>query len=321
MPGSREHGSKVTGVVLMAACAVLLGISHALTRKILVQSVEPLVAVTLRNLVSASVVLFTGALARRMIGRPRRYLTFDRWTWLAVSGKSLSSIFYFYALSGLTATAGILLYRLNPMYTLIFALALVPLAVRKQLSLGMLTLGTILSVAGATMGAWDLHGASGGSEASVNAGVFFMLLAGPCFSLFLVSWEKHRASAVGEADFAARQGYLAQIEFLALLPLLAGAVVVSWLHGWSVTSWAQWGELAILGTITGGIGVLYFEAVKRIGALLASVIVGLEVHVTILCERLWLGEPMTLPAALGGLLVLAGAALVARENQMLIRNL
>jgi drug/metabolite transporter (DMT)-like permease len=292
-----------------------------LSRKILVQSVEPLVAVTLRNLISAIFVLSTGAIGRRVIGRPRRHLTFDRWTWLAVAGKSLSGIFYFYALSGLTATAGILLYRLNPIYTLIFALALVPMAVRKQLSLGMLTLGTVVSVAGAAMGAWDLHGAGGKPGEAVNAGVTFMLLAGPCFSLFLVSWEKHRASAVGEADFAARQGYLAQIEFLALLPLLAGAGVISWLHGWTVTSWAQAGDLAILGTITGGIGVLYFESVKRIGALLASVIVGLEVHVTILCERLWLGEPMTLPPVLGGLLVLAGAAVVARENQMLIRNL
>ena len=306
----------------MGACAVLLGISHALTRKILVESVEPMVAVTVRNVISAVIILGIGGIGRRIAGRPRRYLTFDRWTWLAVVGKSLSGIFYFYALSGLTATAGILLYRLNPVYSLALTLALVPLAVRRQVALGPLALGTILSVAGAAMGAWHLRGAAAsGDGTGANAGILFMLLAGPCFSLFIVSWEKHRASAIGNTDFAARQGYLAQIELLAIVPLLLGAIVVTVLHGWTVTSWAQAGQLGILGMISGVIGVLYFESVKRIGALLASVIVGLEVHVTIVCERLWLGEPMSSLAILGGVLVLAGAALVAKENQVLIRNL
>jgi drug/metabolite transporter (DMT)-like permease len=322
MSEAREQGRRGAGLVLMGFCALLLGVSHALTRKVLVQCVEPLVAVTLRNFISAVIVLATAGLARRLSGNPRRYLTYDRWTWMAVAGKALSGIFYFYAMSGLTATAGILLYRLNPIYTLILAFALVPLAVRKQLSVGLLTLGAVLSVAGAVMGAFDLHGAAAGATAGAGkSGVLFMLLAGPCFSLFLVSSEKHRASAVGEADFAARQGYVAQIELLALIPVLAGAVAVTWLHGWTVTTWAQAGELGILGAIAGGIGILYFEAVKRIGALLASVIVGLEVHVTILCEWFWLGEPVSAWAVWGGVLVLAGVALVARENQVLIRNL
>lgn len=308
-------------MVLMGGCALLLGISHALTRKVLVQSVEPLLAVTLRNVVSAVIVLGIGVGARRITGRARRFLSYDRWTWLAVAGKSLSGIFYFYALSGLSATVGILLYRLNPVYTLLFALGLVPAAVRRELSLGALVLGTMLSVGGATLGAWKLHGLNGDVGSGVNAGVLFMLLAGPCFSLFIVSWEKHRASALGETDFAARQGYLAQIEFLALLPLLVGVGFLMWRHGWELPGGRPLGELVLLGAISGGIGVLYFEAVKRIGALLASVIVGLEVHVTIFCEQMWLGEPVTAAANLGGLLVLAGAALVARENQVLIRNL
>jgi drug/metabolite transporter (DMT)-like permease len=309
-------------VILMGVCAVLLGVSHALTRKVLVESVDPLVAVAMRNLISAAMVLAIAGTARRLGGQPRRYLAYDRWTWLAVLGKASSGIFYFCAMSGLSATAGILLYRLNPLYTLILAFVLVPVGIRRQLSLGGLAAGTLLSVAGATLGARDLHGpGTGGGWATVNTGVFFMLLAGPCFSLFLVSSEKHRASAVGEADFAARQGYLAQIELWAILPVLLGAAAATWYHGWTITTWTQAGELGVLGAIAGGIGVLYFEAVKRIGALLASVIVGLEVHVTILCEWFWLGKPVSVPAVCGGLMVLAGVALVARENQRLIRNL
>jgi drug/metabolite transporter (DMT)-like permease len=308
------------GIWLMATCAVLLGISHALGRKILLESVEPLVAVAIRNAISAAVVLIIATVARWVTGAPRRYLTYDRWTWLAVAGRSLSGIFYFYGLSALTATAGILLYRLNPVYTLILALVLVPAVVRRQLSLGALVLGTVLSVAGAVMGA-GAHRPMDAEGSGAGAGILFMLLAGPCFSLFLVSWEKHRASAIEQSDFSARQGYQAQIELWALIPLLLGAVSISLLKGWTVTSAGQWLELGVLGTITGCIGILYFEAVKRIGALLASVIVGLEVHVTILFERLWLGEPVTIWALVGGVLVLAGVALVARENQVLMRNL
>jgi drug/metabolite transporter (DMT)-like permease len=131
----------------------------------------------------------------------------------------------------------------------------------------------------------------------------------------------HRASGIDRSDFSARQGYLAQIEWLALIPLLIGVLVISALKGWSVTTGAQWLELGGLGAISGLIGVFYFEAVKRIGALLASVIVGLEVHVTIFFEHWWLGEPVTVLALAGGALVLAGVALVAKENQTLIRKL
>jgi drug/metabolite transporter (DMT)-like permease len=285
------------------------------------ESVEPLVAVAFRNVISATMILGIAAVSRRMSGSARRDLTFDRWTWIAVIGKSLSGILYFYGLSGLTAATGILLYRLNAVYTLIFALLLVPAAVRRNVPLGKLLLGTVLSVAGAAMGAVVQSGAGVAGGHSFQTGLAFMLLAGPFFAMFLISWEMHRASGIEQSDFSSRQGYLARIEWLALIPVLAGAVGVSLVHGWTVASGGQWLELAGLGAISGGIGVLYFEAVKRIGALLASLIVGLEVHVTILVEHWWLGEPVRLLALAGGGLVLAGVALVARENQTLFRKL
>jgi len=86
-------GERSTGIVLMARVRRLLGISHALTRKVLVEAVEPMVAVTVRNVISALIILGIGGIGRRMAERPRRYLAFDRWTWLAVAGKSLSGIF------------------------------------------------------------------------------------------------------------------------------------------------------------------------------------------------------------------------------------
>ncbi len=311
---------RLLGIGAIAACALLLGLSHVLSRKLVLEAVDPFLAVGLRNLIAGSLIFLLAGLARHFSPLEHRSLRFDRWTWLAIFGRSISGICYFAGLLSITATAGIMLYRLNPIYTLALAYWLTPTAHRREVAILPLAVGTLLAIGGAMLGAITPGGDIGAGTTAWH-GVVLMLIAAPFWSLFLISWEKHRASRVDDTDFASRQRYVAQIDLMAAVPMIAIGIVIAWTQSGDGLRPEHWRQLILLSGITALIGILYFESVKRIGALLASIIVGAEVYFTILFEAWILGQPGSSLSMLGATILIAGAILVARQNRALIRQL
>ena len=72
-------------------------------------------------------------------------------------------------------------------------------------------------------------------------------------------------------------------------------------------------EVAVLGVLSGLVGILYFEALKRISSLLVAVIVSLEVVFTMIIEHIFLDMLVSWLLLAGAILVMVGAVFVGRE--------
>jgi drug/metabolite transporter (DMT)-like permease len=98
---------------------------------------------------------------------------------------------------------------------------------------------------------------------------------------------------------------------LMLVPLFAAR------GGWREVSGvrgASWGAILFLAVGCSAIGyLLWYGALETIDSSRVAVLLYLEPLVTLAAGMLMLGEPLTLTTAIGGLLVLAGVALVQRE--------
>lgn len=106
--------------------------------------------------------------------------------------------------------------------------------------------------------------------------------------------------------------YAAIIGTLFLTPFAVHRGILTSLAG---CSWAVWGSLLYLSIGAAGVAYLwYYMGIRDVGPSRAAVFLNLEPVSAILLGVLLLGETLTWPVLLGGVLVIAGLCLVNRRN-------
>ena len=306
--------SYLVGIGLISLCALLFALQHVVAKYVINVSGSPAFSVAVRNLVSGAFIIGIAFVARCFSKERSDGVRFDLDSWVMVGGRCLSGLCYFSALVYLTATEVTSLYKLNPIYTLVILVALAPLKA-KAVDLINLVIGTFIAVLGALVVV-----ANPSSEIGITlpwVGVILMVLAGIFWSLFIVASRRHESTGLGKAPFWQRQQHIGLVYLYGAVPVIILFVARLATGQEPLVQTQSLIPLVFLGLLSGAIGLLYFEALKRISALLASIIVGFEIFFTIVIEKCILGEPVTLHLFVGAALVMVGAVGVSRETRKL----
>jgi drug/metabolite transporter (DMT)-like permease len=163
-------------------------------------------------------------------------------------------------------------------------------------------LGLLMAIAGAAVILWaDLA-----HHARIGLGDLEALIASACFAVYLMVTEKIRNST-GTLAFL-RMAMIASTLALLLINLAMG-ISLRVPHGRTI--WAVLG-LGLVSQLGGYLFLTY--ALGHLPATLTSISLLTQGPLTAAMAAVLLGEPLTLPQILGGVLVLAGVALAHRQR-------
>lgn len=310
----------LTGIILVLTCAIIFGGSHVLGKHIITSTANPLLVIAGRNFISGVVIFLFSLVTKAFSEKKKTTIQFDRDSLLMILGRTLSGFFYLMTFLYLSATLTITLYKINPIYTFIFLLFLVKTAISKISVLNIL-IGVIVCIVGSII---TINGANiqFGTISTEWQGIIFVLLAGIFWSVFSVYSEKHKSSHVERTVLWERQLYLAKIYLFSTLPffliLLIGVYTFPESQFTNIfISLIDVLKIVLLGVFSGTIGILFFEALKRISSLLVSVIISLEIFFTMIFETIFLGQPSSWNMFFGAILIIVGAISVSRESNNL----
>jgi len=178
-------------------------------------------------------------------------------------------------------------------------------------------IGIVVAISGSILSVYNFNSTPSLSVEAVTPGILFIVLAGFFWSVYMVSSERHKDSQISKACMWQRQRYVANIYLISSIPFVLLVLAISFLRP-EITDvrTITIDEILLimpLGLFSGVIGILYFEALKRISSLLISVIISLEIFFTMIFESLFIGHSLGWNVFLGGLLVAVGAISVGRE--------
>ncbi|MCP4353471.1 MAG: DMT family transporter [Desulfobacterales bacterium] len=318
-PDTHADKEFVIGILLVLICSVLFGISHVFGRYLIKSHLNPLVIVTVRNIVSGILIFFLSLILRKFSTSSNYSVSFTKDSFFMMLGRTVSGLFYFISFMYLSATLSITLYKLNPIYTFIILLFLIKTRLSNY-SFVKILIGVIIAVIGSILLIVKFGTESTPME-YILPGIISIILAGIFWSVFIVFSEKHKSSHIKKTELWERQRYVSYIYLLSSIPfiilVLLGSEMYPSLIDLSKISYSDITETAFLGIISGLVGILYFEALKRISSLLVNVIISLEIFFTMIFEWLYLGQDMTWNIYFGAILVIIGAISVGRESDNL----
>jgi len=323
--GNDTHISKefAVGVLLVLICSTLFGGSHVLGKYVITAKSDPILVVTIRNIIAGLVILIFSTFLRCISQEKDSNIKYTKDSLYMIIGKTLSGVFYFAAFLYLSATSTVTLYKLNPIYTFIILLFLI----KKPLTMSSFTnviIGIVIAISGSILSVHGLDDTFSLRGDAVAPGILYIVLASFFWSVFMVSSEKHKDSHVKNACLWQRQKYVANIYLISSIPFVLLLLAFTFLRP-DITDirTVTIDEILLimpLGLFSGVIGILYFEALKRISPLLISVIISLEIFFTMIFESLFIGTDLGWYVFIGGLLVAVGAISVGRESRNLSVN-
>ena len=133
--------------------------------------------------------------------------------------------------------------------------------------------------------------------------------AGACFALFAVALEKVASS---------QQRFLTKLRSLAMV-FFASFVVVSAVAYYAgsrpTADWVTWGILVANGVRVAFVYVFFYAAIERIGALLTSVLVSLEVGLTMLWDFILLGKEPAATLWIGAIIIVFGGLTLVVQDE------
>ncbi len=311
----------IVGVALSLALAVIFGLSHVLGKYIVTTSTEnPLLVITGRNVISGLFILIFAHVIRHLKQEQVIKYTYTKDSAFMVLGRSASSIFYFLTFLYLTATATITLYKLNTIFTFILLMFLVTQAL-SRISVANILIGIVVGIAGSVVTIGGFGESLNGENQTSSVGVSFALLAGIFWSVYIVFSERYSANNPQYNSLSSRQSYVGRIYLFSSIPLILLLAVAPFTmpEQYSTMNISLEGLFGVvaLGCISGVIGILYFEALKRISSLLVGVIISLEIFFTMVFENIFLGQNITWNLFVGALLVIVASISVGRESKKL----
>jgi len=285
------HKDRLMGVFLIAVSAAAFGTMAIFARLAYEAGANPITVLFLRFSLAAIVMVTIMAAKKMAFPRGRTLITLLFMGGLGYVGLSLA---FFTALT--MAPAGmvaILLYLYPAFVTLLAAIFLKkPITTLKLVALSLTFGGTILII--------GLDGGRG-----QNLGIVLAIAAAVLYSIYIVVGSKVINNA--DAFSASTVVVLAAGVVFSAIVAVKGAEFPATLIGW-VSAFA----IALISTALAI--VTFFAGLKRIDPANASMISTLEPVITVVLAVIVLGETLTMPKILGGMLILAAVALLAKSE-------
>lgn len=281
-----------------ALLAVLIwGVSFPVLKAIMTV-MDPLALMLVRGLVS--LVVLAAILRRTGAWRPPARGELPELLSVGLVGLTLNQILYSWGLHLTTASHSGLIFTVTPLFVFGLSQALGQVRVRRLDILGLaLGVGGALLIIG-----WPASGAAGGASvlgdlltvgAAITWGVW-TVLAAPIL---------RRRGTLDGTFWITLTGTLGLVPFA-----LPGLVTQDWALPW-------WGFAGILytGTAGGALGnLLWYAAVRRLGAARTAIYANMESFFAVLAAALLLGEQVAVTSIVGGVAVVAGVLLTRRPG-------
>ena len=293
-----------TGLIIAVIAAATFGMSGAFIKPLLEAGWTPGAAVTLRALVGGLVLLPFVLLSLR-----GKWSAVWRARWrillMASVGVSGTQLVYFASLERIPVSTAILIEYMAPLLLVAFAWA-----TTRRMPKVVVLIGSVVAVAGLFLvvspGAGeplDVLGLALAGLAAVGCAGYYVIAARPSDGLPPVAFAGF--------GLLLGAGMLALVGLTGLVPFAAPPVDV--LFFGTLAPW--WMSLLFVGVFATGLAyVASISASELLGSRLASFAGLLEVVAAALYAWILLGEALTLPQLVGGVLILAGIAFVRSEK-------
>ena len=296
--------STTTGLIIAVVAAFTFGTSGALLKPLLESGWSPAAAVTARALTGGLLLLPVAlVLVRGRWGAVWR----ARWRILAMAliGAGGTQLVYVAAIQRIPVNTAILVEYMAPLLLVGFVWARTRRTPRPVVLIGsaVAVAGLVLVVSPGGAGSFDALGLIFAAIAAVGCAIYYLIAAAPSDGL----------PPIALASFGLLGGglFVALVGLTGLVPFTARPDAVAVLD-FSVPWWVL---LLMVGAIATAIPyAASITASEILGSRLASFVGLLEVVAAALYAWLLLGENLTLPQLLGGVLILAGIASVRSER-------
>ncbi|WP_202566108.1 DMT family transporter [Agreia sp. COWG] len=299
-----KRSSTSAGLVVAVIAAASFGTSGALIKPVLEAGWSPAAAVTVRALVGAIVLAPVAMVALRGNWRALWHSR-TRVLAMALIGVAATQLLYFAAIERIPVGTAILVE-----YTAPLLLVAIAWARTRRIPKAVVLVGSVVALAGLVLvvspggsTSFDALGLALALAAMVGCAVYYLVAAQPSDGLPPVALAASGLLVGGVA--------LGLIGLTGLLPFTAtfGDVV---LFG-GVAPW--WLPLGIVGVVSTAVAYATgIAASEMLGSRLASFVGLLEVVAATFYAWLLLGEQLSVPQLLGGLLILVGIAFVRSEK-------
>jgi drug/metabolite transporter (DMT)-like permease len=299
-----QRKSAVPGLLIALLAAATFGMSGAFIKPLLESGWSPAAAVTVRALIGGIVLTPFALFALR-----GHWAAFWRGRWrvlaMALVGVAGTQLVYFGALQRIPVGTAILIEYMAPLLLVAFAWATsrrmpkVVVLIGSVVALG----GLVLVVAPGAKGALDLLGLVLAVAAMVGCAVYYVVAARPSDGLPPV--------ALAASGLVIGGVVLGLVGLTRVVPFTANLGPTQ-VFGRAVPFWVP---LLIVGVIATAIAyAASITASEMLGSRLASFMGLLEVVAATLYAWILLGEDLTIPQLIGGLLILVGIAFVRSEK-------
>jgi drug/metabolite transporter (DMT)-like permease len=290
-------------LVIGLTASLAFGVSGAFIKPLLENGWSPTAAVAMRTLV-AGLVLVPFAI----VALHRRWGSVWRARWrivgMALVGVAGTQLAYFVAVQRIPVGTAILIEYLAPILLVLFAWASTRVIPKKVVLVGSAAaIAGLVLVVGPGSLAGDLIGVSAAFLAAIGAATYYLIAARPSEGLPPV--------ALATSGLLLGSLVLAILGLIGVLPFSAAFTNMPFLGG-NAPWWVLLGIVAIVGTAIAYAASII--ATGMLGSRLMSFIGLLEVVFAAMFAWMVLGESIGIVQLLGGLLILAGIALVYAER-------
>jgi drug/metabolite transporter (DMT)-like permease len=300
-----KRSSTSLGLVIAVIAAATFGMSGAFVKPLLEAGWSPAAAVTARALIGGVVLL---PIALVSLHGTWSALLRARWRIVAMGliGVAGTQLVYFAALQRIPVNTAILIEYMAPLLLVGFVWV-----TSRRMPSGVVLIGSVVAVAGLVLvvspggsGSFDLLGLGFAALATVGCAIYYVVAARPSDGLPPV--------ALAASGLVLGGLVLGIAGVTGLVPFTATSGSVP-LMGTTV---AWWVPLLVVGVLATAVAyATSITATEMLGSRLASFAGLLEVIAAALYAWILLGENLSVPQLIGGVLILAGIAFVRAEKR------
>lgn len=299
-----KRESTSAGLIVALVAAFTFGTSGALVKPLLEAGWSPAAAVTVRALIGGLVLL---PVALWMVRGSWAAVRRAKWRILtmALIGVAGTQLAYFAAVQRIPVNTAILIEYMAPLLLVAFAWA-----TTRRMPKAVVLIGSVIALGGLVLvvspggaGSFDLLGLAFAAIAMVGCAIYYVLAAKPSDGLPPVALAAFGLLGGGVS--------LGVVGLIGIVPFTATFGDVELLG----SPQPFWVPLVIVGVVATAVAyAASITASEMLGSRLASFAGLLEVVAAALYAWLLLGEGLTIPQLLGGVLILAGIAFVRSER-------
>jgi drug/metabolite transporter (DMT)-like permease len=291
---------------LMLCLIIFWGSSFVVVKALLLQGLTPIAIATFRFLVAG--VLFLVALVVMKVRRPLSVVVFEGKDTLVFVGLSLVGVTFFFIVQYVgieladASVAAILVCFLSPILIALLSMRIFNESLKKKQFLGLAVagIGTLLVITGGTM---DF----GSSNPTFLFGSLILLLTP-------ILWASYTLGGKRLIEKYSPFLVVAYVSIIGGLFLIPFSLAENSLQGILTLSLQAWEAILYLAVTCSFVGYfIWFHVMSRVKAAVTSSFLFAEPLVTVLFATVFIGENITLPLLVGGLLIFTGVLLITRK--------